>query len=72
MKLRKVSYYSTFSGQKVKFDKDLFTGADLTTVFAGMEKNKNRFQRLRSCIYMRNMVSLFWYLFLGVASCTIL
>ena len=31
------SYCATFSGQKVKFDKELFTGADLTAVFGGVE-----------------------------------
>lgn len=31
------TYCATFSGQKVKFDKELFTGADLTAVFGGVE-----------------------------------
>lgn len=31
------TYCVTFSGQKVKFDKELFTGADLTAVFGGVE-----------------------------------
>lgn len=31
------SYCATFSGQKVKFDKEVFTGADLTAVFGGVE-----------------------------------
>ena len=30
------TYCATFSGQKVKFDKELFTGADLTAVFGGV------------------------------------
>ena len=33
----KNSYCATFSGQKVKFNKELFTGADLTAVFGGVE-----------------------------------
>ena len=31
------TYCATFSGQKVKFDKKLFAGADLTAVFGGVE-----------------------------------
>lgn len=31
------TYCATFSGQKVKFDEELFTGADLTAVFGGVE-----------------------------------
>ncbi len=31
------TYCATFSRQKVKFDKELFTGADLTAVFGGVE-----------------------------------
>lgn len=31
------TYCATFSGQKVKFDKEPFTGADLTAVFGGVE-----------------------------------
>ena len=31
------TYCATFSWQKVKFDKELFTGADLTAVFGGVE-----------------------------------
>ena len=31
------TYCATFSGQKVKFDKELFKGADLTAVFGGVE-----------------------------------
>lgn len=31
------TYYATFSGQKVKFDKELFTGANLTAIFDGVE-----------------------------------
>ena len=31
------TYCATCSGQKVKFDKELFTGADLTAVFGGVE-----------------------------------
>ena len=31
------SYYAIFSGQKIRFDKELFTGADLTAVFGGAE-----------------------------------
>lgn len=35
------SYCAIFSGQKVKFDKELFTGADLTAVFGGVENKAN-------------------------------
>ena len=31
------TYCATFSEQKVKFDKETFTGADLTAVFGGVE-----------------------------------
>lgn len=31
------SYCATFSGQKIKFDKEVFTGADLVAVFGGIE-----------------------------------
>ena len=31
------TYCATITGQKVKFDKELFTGADLTAVFGGVE-----------------------------------
>ena len=35
------TYCATFSGQKVKFDKKLFAGADLTAVFGGVENKSN-------------------------------
>lgn len=35
--LRKNEYCATFSGQKVKFDKEVFYGADLTAIFGGIE-----------------------------------
>lgn len=31
------SYCATFSGQKIKFDEEVFTGADLVAVFGGIE-----------------------------------
>ena len=35
------TYCATFSGKKVKFDKKLFAGADLTAVFGGVENKSN-------------------------------